>query len=86
MAKTSNPIRHFLISDIGVAEDMGYLELEVDEGGGGNGEQRNQASDEGVAQNTDGIWTTFSCKTAKGYKIDAKQDDNSDDVQGECDL
>ena len=41
MAKTSRPAKHFLMSVIFVAGGTEVSELEVDEGIGGDGKQRN---------------------------------------------
>ncbi len=86
MAKTSSPARHFLMSDAFVAVDTRCLELEVDERVGRNGQQGDQAGNEGIAWNADEIRTTFSGEAFIDSEIDAEKNDNGDDVEGEYDL
>ncbi len=86
MAKSSSPAKLFLISDAVVVVDTGFLELEVDEGVGGDGQQGDQTGNEDIAWNADGIRATFSCEAAIGGEINPKQNNDGEDVQGECNL
>ena len=86
MAKSSSPARHFLKSDVLVVVATEVSELEVDEGAGRDGQQGDQAGDEGIAWNADGIRATFSCEAAIGGEINPKQNNDGEDVQGECNL
>ena len=69
----NSPTRHFFMRDVCVALDTDVLELEVDEGIGGDGEKGDQAGEQGIARNADGVRATFSCNAAIGRKIDAEQ-------------
>ena len=86
MTKTSSPAKHFLMSDTFVAVDTRDLELKVDERVGRDGQQGDQAGDEGIAWNADEVRTAFSGEASIGSEIDAEQNDNGDDIEGEYDL
>ena len=86
MAKTTRPTKHFLMSDVVVLLDTEVLELKVNEGVGGDSQQGDQAGDEGIAGNADGVRTAFSREAAINSKINAEENDDGDDVKSECDL
>ena len=60
------------MSVVFVVVDTRCLELEIDERVGGDGEQGNQADDEGIAWNTDEIRTACSGEASIGREIDAE--------------
>ena len=86
MAKINSPARHFFMSDAFVAVDTRCLELKVDERVGRDGQQGNQAGDEGIAWNAYKVRTAFSGKASRGSEIDAEQNDNGNDIKSEYDL
>ena len=86
MAKTNSPARQFLMRDVFVVEDTEVSELQVDEGSGGDSQQGDEAGDQGVACDTDGVRAAFFCKAVVGREINAEQNQYGDNVQGESDL
>ena len=86
MTKTSSPAKHFLMSDTFVAVDTRDLELKVDERVGRDGQQGDQAGYEGIAWNTDEVWTAFSGEASIGREIDAEENEYGDNIQSESDL
>ena len=63
-----------------VVEDTEVSELQVDEGSGGDGEQCDEAGDQGVARDTDGVRAAFFCKAVVGREINAEQNQYGDNV------
>ena len=82
----NSPTRHFFMRDVFVALDTEVSELEIDEGIGGNGEKSDEAGEQGIARNADGVRAAFTCDATIGCEIDAEKNQYGDNVQGESDL
>ena len=80
MKKINSPTRHFLMRDGFVALITDVSELKRDKGTGGSGEQCDEAGDDGIAWNPDGVWTAFSCETAVGGEINTEKNDDSNEI------